>query len=599
MTKPSLRNCVVFTVIVVCLGASRAAASGTDKGVQAVVSALPVSVKQASKVRVMYLEETLQYWETRRLFARVAADAIEHGHAAAVLFQRFLGNPLRTVSLGCRVGVVIDADWPVTSPYRVRERPRERVAYVVLEERSPPTLLVVRRIMEWVDAHGYEAVGPVTELLIPGERGKRGAARRWRREIQVAVRPVETPSRPFVERLSAPAEAIAPGEGRSQDTRIADAPDSPVEGATGRQQADLVRVRANNGKATKPAAPADKATPVLGTGSPSANTKHAPDVVERGNPTERPSVTSPATAAPTAAEAPTAGKESGPSSNNVPLHGTVGNSVESADDAGAVEQESRNQPDQPAHGEKIAPVKGELSGSGAPANAGDVPVVAVHSNDGPESAVIDPLEVRAATATSSDTGTKSGGDTGGDTGSDTAIAGADDEHRESAIVSSDAADLPEATQAGNRSVEPVSDVSLETLIQDRRYEEAAIRLLPEDRLPGENRIWIGHVAFRIKALGKGAARKFGAEATPVVQLAQAVSMRHKVVTGAAYRDALANAIVRVDLHSGGAAAERMAITKDLDRLMRKVALRTVGASETLDELSAILLRVGRILHPPG
>ena len=152
---------------------------------------------------------------------------------------------------------------------------------------------------------------------------------------------------------------------------------------------------------------------------------------------------------------------------------------------------------------------------------------------------------------------------------------------------------------GNRSVDPVSDVSLETLIQEQRYEDAAIRLLPEDQLLGENRIWIGQVAFRIKALGKGAARKFGAEATPVVQMAQAVAMRHKLVTGAAYRDALADAIVRVDLHSGGAAAERRAITRDLDRLMRKIALRTVGAPETLDELSAILLRVERILHTPG
>ncbi|MCH8251955.1 MAG: hypothetical protein IID36_05825 [Planctomycetes bacterium] len=597
MTRPNFRICVVFTVIVVCPGASRAAASGTDKSVQAVVSALPVSVKQAGKVRVMYLEETLQYWETRRLFARVAADAIEHGHSAAVLFQRFLGNPLQTVSLACRVGAVIDADWSVTSPYRVRERPAERVAYVVLERRSPPTLLVVRRIMEWVDAHGYEAVGPVTELLIPGERGKRGAARQWRREIQVAVRLVETPSRSFVERQNAPAEAIAPGEGRSHDTRIADALDSPVEGATGRQQADLVRVPANNGKATKPAVPADNATPVLGTGSPSANTKHAPDVAERGNPTEKSSADGPATTTPTAAAAPTAGKESGSSPINVLLDDTVGNSAESADDAGAIEQESLNQPDQPASGEQTTMVKGERPGNRAPANTSEVPVSADQSNDGPKSAVIDPVEVGAATTTGSDTRAKSGGDT--NTGTDTAIAGADDEHRESAIVSSDAADPPEATGVGNRSVDPVSDVSFETLIQEQRYEDAAIRLLPEDQLLGENRIWIGQVAFRIKALGKGAARKFGAEATPVVQMAEAVSMRHKLVTGAAYRDALANAIVRVDLHSGGAAAERRAITRDLDRLMRKIALRTVGAPETLDELSAILLRMERILHPPG
>jgi len=67
--------------------------------------------------------------------------------------------------------------------------------------------------------------------------------------------------------------------------------------------------------------------------------------------------------------------------------------------------------------------------------------------------------------------------------------------------------------------------------------------------------------------------------------------RYRQASASSKVDSLAQAIVRVDVHSDPQSAQKQLIVRDLDNLLGQVALKTVDAKSALDRLSDLLQRV--------
>ncbi len=132
----------------------------------ATASSLPaVAVREIEPARLVFMEHVGPYWTVGPLFARVRTYMLKHGQSGPI-FLRYPENPWRASagSLRARIGFLTREDHSPVPPFKITKRQRERVAWMVVKGRSPLRRQDYAYIHQWVEANGYEAAGPVTEI---------------------------------------------------------------------------------------------------------------------------------------------------------------------------------------------------------------------------------------------------------------------------------------------------------------------------------------------------------------------------------------------------------------------------------------------------
>ncbi len=147
----------------------------------------PISLRTLPPTRVVYREHVGPYWSLGPVFTlmreRMAAEADQ-----GPMFIRFLDNPgaVPAQSLHAQVGFYLtDREMTVTPPDVLEDRPEELAAVVHVPGLFAHTARQYARMVDWAQEHGFQPVGPMTEVYrIPAahDRAEEGV------ELQLAVR---------------------------------------------------------------------------------------------------------------------------------------------------------------------------------------------------------------------------------------------------------------------------------------------------------------------------------------------------------------------------------------------------------------------------
>ncbi len=146
--------------------------------------------------------------------------------------------------------------------------------------------------------------------------------------------------------------------------------------------------------------------------------------------------------------------------------------------------------------------------------------------------------------------------------------------------------------------EPI--LAVKDLVEAGRYERVAEQLMPADRpMPATTQLWLGQLVFRIGAVAKGLQERHADRAAPVKAVADALMARYRLVSAGSAADPLAQAVVRVDSAGDPMATKKRAITRDLDRLLGRVATKAADPDAALTELTRITQEIQDLSTPPA
>jgi hypothetical protein len=166
--------------------------------------------------------------------------------------------------------------------------------------------------------------------------------------------------------------------------------------------------------------------------------------------------------------------------------------------------------------------------------------------------------------------------------------------RSVASESSVAPDPPSASGTGSI-VAPQSAETVAELVAAHRFDEMATRLLPDDRTPvGVSRTWLGQIVLRLDAVASGAALAHPDKSAAIDACCAAVRRRYDrlpLTAGPDPRD--------LPTIAAGVGPERRAIVARIDRLLSRIASRTVSPAGILGELASTLDQVDARLNGPN
>lgn len=133
-----------------------------------------------------------------------------------------------------------------------------------------------------------------------------------------------------------------------------------------------------------------------------------------------------------------------------------------------------------------------------------------------------------------------------------------------------------------------------------QFDRIARQLMPDGRdIHGSHQLWLGQLVFRIGAVAKGIQQVYPGEEQVAGMMADAVTRRYKKTSAAFQADPLDHAVVRVDVRTDPLANQKRAIMRDVDTLLGRIALRSVGAEAATQELAEILQRVQDLMWANG
>jgi effector-binding domain-containing protein len=126
-----------------------------------------VELKELAPVTVVYLEHQGPYWRMGHLFSQVAEFAARYEQAGP-MFARYLDDPAQVDPQGLRAEVGFFANGPVdvSKPYLLAEWPARRVAALTVRGHYGRAPARYARVLEWINDHGYQAAGPITEVYL-------------------------------------------------------------------------------------------------------------------------------------------------------------------------------------------------------------------------------------------------------------------------------------------------------------------------------------------------------------------------------------------------------------------------------------------------
>jgi effector-binding domain-containing protein len=135
------------------------------------------------------------------------------------------------------------------------------------------------------------------------------------------------------------------------------------------------------------------------------------------------------------------------------------------------------------------------------------------------------------------------------------------------------------------------------LIAAERFDRLAQQLMPDNRsLPPLDQLWLGQLVFRIGAVARGIEQVHPGQERKVAELAEALKGRYKRVYAELRRAPLDEVIVRVGNDDAALGVRKRGIMSDVDRLLSRIALRTIDADSALDDVADMLERTQELLQ---
>ena len=152
--------------------------------------------------------------------------------------------------------------------------------------------------------------------------------------------------------------------------------------------------------------------------------------------------------------------------------------------------------------------------------------------------------------------------------------------------------LTQGETRSSGSLQPVRE-----LIASGRFDHLAQQLMPDNRviLPLDQ-LWLGQLVFRIGAVARGVEQVHPGQAGKLEALAEALTNRYKSVFAELKHAPLDEVVVRLDSRDARIAIHKRGIMTDVDRLLAKIAFRTITADSSVDEIIGILDRVQELLQ---
>ena len=137
---------------------------------------------------------------------------------------------------------------------------------------------------------------------------------------------------------------------------------------------------------------------------------------------------------------------------------------------------------------------------------------------------------------------------------------------------------------------------VDDLIADHHFVLAAEELLPATGpFPTGARVWLGQVVMRVKVFAAGFERIYPNHEVKVAELAEAISRRYGTVFHDFVLAPVDQAIVRINAQTDPNAQTKLAILRELDALLGRLAVRGISATAAMDTLSSLLARVGNLI----
>ncbi len=137
---------------------------------------------------------------------------------------------------------------------------------------------------------------------------------------------------------------------------------------------------------------------------------------------------------------------------------------------------------------------------------------------------------------------------------------------------------------------------VDELIADHHFVLAAEELLPATGpFPIGTRVWLGQVVMRVKAFAAGFERIYPNHEVKATELADAISRRYDTVFHDFVLAPVDQAIVRINVQTDPNAPTKLAILRELDALLGRLAVRGISAAAAMETLSSLLERVGNLI----
>ena len=210
-----------------------------------------IAVKRTDPTGIVFAEHAGAYWSVGPQLARLREYMLEHDQAGP-MFVRFLTDPVKVpaMSLRMQIGFVTEDEHRPQPPYRRGEREAELVAWMTVDSRTARSARCLSALHQWIEGHGFQPVGPVTEIYSVDLSGREVEDRV---ELQVAIEPAKPePSKP-------PANAAVTGSAPAPPFEIKVVEGDSVIGSVPRgwQAAadESARQRAAEGSAKTPVEP--------------------------------------------------------------------------------------------------------------------------------------------------------------------------------------------------------------------------------------------------------------------------------------------------------------------------------------------------------
>lgn len=182
------------------------------------------------------------------------------------------------------------------------------------------------------------------------------------------------------------------------------------------------------------------------------------------------------------------------------------------------------------------------------------------------------------------------------------------------LIQTRKADPPEVSVASERPAPPsIEDVppvqgtltetqpaTLAELAAEGRYDQVAELLIPngQELQPAES-LWLGQVLFRFGAAARGVVGYHPEQSSRVTDMVDALDGRYRGSTSYARHNPLKQTVSRVERGKDARAASRSAITRDLDRILGRIAWQTDSVEEIRAQLIGVLVRVHGELQVSG
>ncbi len=134
--------------------------------------------------------------------------------------------------------------------------------------------------------------------------------------------------------------------------------------------------------------------------------------------------------------------------------------------------------------------------------------------------------------------------------------------------------------------------SVNELVKAGRFDRLAEYVVPDEitRFPAVH-VWFGQVVFRVRAAARGVEQRHPGEGRVMSALAESLVQRYRSIPAGAHLDPLLDPVVQVEWEGDPRGRRRHEIMRNLDAVLGRIGLDTLGADAALAEVESLLQQI--------